>query len=220
MGAVRGTGGRRSVLPLQRPGQTVQDLRRVPRPQHRVILIGIVIQKSGQGLPLLRGELLKGFRALDKLTQLGKDLQPGVIRPEPGTLKIISTRRNGPQLFGFPDHGVMIVRGGEIASQKVLRAGELHLQMVVQLGQLALEDMIFVAFPVQQEEKVQESNKRSVFFGLFSHLCPAHKIQLPWLGPGQPAPRLPAGQFVLVVNEVDAEDDREEEGAGQQHPAV
>lgn len=57
----------------------------------------------------------------------------------------------------------MIVRGGEIASQKVLRAGELHLQMVVQLGQLALEDMIFVAFPVQQEEKVQESNKRSVF---------------------------------------------------------
>ena len=82
--------------------------------------------------------------------------------------------------------------------------------MVVQLGQLALEDMIFVAFPVQQEEKVQESNKRSVFFGLY----------FSWLGPGQPAPRLPAGQFVLVVNEVDAEDDREEEGAGQQHPAV
>ena len=60
----------------------------------------------------------------------------------------------------------MIVRGGEIAGQKVLRAGELHLQMVVQLGQVVLEDMIFVALPVQQEEKVQESNKRGVFFNI------------------------------------------------------
>ena len=54
----------------------------------------------------------------------------------------------------------------------------------------------------------------------FAQRIRSNSLYFSWLGLGQPAPRLPAGQFVLVVNEVDAEDDREEEGAGQQHPAV
>lgn len=95
--------------------------------------------------------------------------------------------------------------------------------MVVQLGQIALEDMIFVALPVQQEEKVQESNKGAYFLKFvltFSQRINSNSLDFSWFGPGQSDPRLLAGQFVLVVNEVDAEDDREEEGTGQQHPAV
>lgn len=48
----------------------------------------------------------------------------------------------------------------------------------------------------------------------FSQRINSNSLDFSWFGPGQSDPRLPAGQFVLVVNEVDAEDDREEEGTG------